>query len=396
MNAASFQVALTGLKDGHNADDVAHRLAHMFKQSPGKMLEILDGQRRVLKKGLSEADARKYEVALTGAGCTCTVSAEPVAAPPAPEPASEATSGPAPTAVEPPPLRPAPAVIESTGRNFYASAAAPGAASASAAAATSADEFRSQQAKRALYEIGTGQILVIMSILLNALCIGLGPQFTPLPAFIASLAVLGVMIGGLISLSRGFGFSRIKRIGLIVLMIIPLVGLITLLVLSRKTTKALKADGIRVGLAGASTGDLAALAVEAGLPAGTRPRAGMAFVAVLLVFGVCFAVSSHYREKAEKERALAMSQPCELAGVWAIRSRLGEFTLTLDENGKMHTSEPASGDWRFEGGELLLTANSSTTHYRIGRVVGGYLLERMGIRHEMTRQRSLIGSRCKA
>jgi hypothetical protein len=388
MNAASFQVALTGLIDGHNAEDVAHRLAQMFKQSPGKMLEILDGKRRVLKKGLSEADARKYEVALTGAGCTCTVSAEAVAAPPAPEAA---------TAAEPPsPLPPAPAVVESTGRNFYTNTATPSAAGPSAAVSTSADDFRQQQAKLALYQMGTGQTLVIISILLNGLCLGLGQQFTPLPAFIASVAVLGVMISGLISLSRGLGYSYFKRVGLIVLMLIPLVGLITLLVLNRKTSKALKAEGIRVGLAGASSDDLAALAVEAGLPAGTRPRAGMAFVAVLLVFGICFAVSSHYREKAEKEMALAMSQPCELTGVWTIRSRLGEFTLTLDENGKMQSSEPKSGDWRFERGELLLTENSSTTHYRIGRVVDGYLLERMGIRHDMTRQRTLIGKRCKA
>lgn len=118
-------------------------------------------------------------------------------------------------------------------------------------------------------------------------------------------------------------------------------------------------------------------------------------MAVLLVFGVCFAVSSHYREKAGKEMALAMRQPCELAGVWTIRSRLGEFTLTLDENGKMQTSEPKSGDWRFERDELLLTENSSTTHYKIERVAGGYLLERMGVRHDMTRQRTLIGKRCK-
>jgi hypothetical protein len=124
----------------------------------------------------------------------------------------------------------------------------------------------------------------------------------------------------------------------------------------------------------------------------------MASVAVLLVFAGCFAVSSHYRDKAEQAAALALSKPCELAGVWDISSRLGDFTLTLQEDGRMLSTEGKSGDWRFEAGELLLTEgtqNTSTTHYRILRTTEGYALERMGVAHTMMLKQRLSGKRCK-
>jgi len=244
--------------------------------------------------------------------------------------------------------------------------------------------------------MGAGQNFVILAIVLNGVAIGLRKQLGLLPEFIASLSVCAVMISGLIGMCRGLGYSMLKRSMLIILMFIPLLNLITLVVLSSKTSKALKEEGIRVGLAGASSDDLAKLAVEAGLPQGTRPRAMMAFIGVLLVFGICFAVSSHYREKEEQEAALEMNQPCELAGVWNICSRLGDFQLTLDENGKMFTSDAKAGDWRFEAGELLLTEKTSTTHYKILRATDGYVLERMGVVHTMLPKQALPGKRCAA
>jgi len=398
MSTASFQVALTGLIDGHAAEDVAHRLALLFKQPPERMHAILDGKRRVLKKGLSETAARRYVAALEAAGCICVLSQD---TPPAA--ASERTSAP----VAPAPLTPT-AVQGSQGRNFYdgarpvgttaAMAARDGGSAEASASATSAEEYRERIKKKALYEMGAGQKLVIASILLNGAYAGLNKQLGLLPSLIASLAVVAVMISGLLSMCRGLNYTGAKRVLLILSMFIPLVGLIVMVVLSRKAGNALKDDGVHVGLLGANSDDLSALARDAGLPEGTRPRVAIASIAVLLVFAGCYAVSSHYREKAEQAAALAMSQPCELVGVWDISSRLGDFTLTLHEDGRMLSSENKTGDWRLEGGELLLTegaVNTSTTHYQILRANDGYVLERMGVAHTMLPKQTLAGKRCK-
>ncbi|HEY1148422.1 MAG TPA: hypothetical protein VGF27_07600 [Pseudoduganella sp.] len=440
MSTASFQVALTGLIDGYAAEDVAHRLALLFKQPPERMHAILDGKRRVLKKGLSETAARRYVAALEAAGCICVFSEDmPPAAATMSAPASSRSPGavtaaaPAATAASAPaaaaaaastaasaaasptgasavnapsPLTPT-AVQGSQGRNFYdgarpvgttAAMAARDGGAAETASAASAEEYRERIKKKSLYEMGAGQKLVIASIMLNGAYAGLNKQFGLLPALIASLAVVAVMITGLLSMCRGLNYKGAKRVLLLLSMFIPLVGLIVMVVLSRKAGNALKEEGVHVGLLGANSDDLAALARDAGLPEGTRPRVAIASIAVLLVFAACFAVSSHYREKAEQAAALAMSRPCELVGVWEISSRLGDFTLTLHEDGRMLSSDNKIGDWRLEGGELLLTegtVNTSTTHYQILRATDGYVLERMGVAHTMMPKQTLTGKRCK-
>jgi hypothetical protein len=421
MSTASFQVALTGLIDGHAPEDVAHRLALLFKQPPERMHAILDGKRRVLKKGLSETAARRYVAALEAAGCICVFSEDmpPAAATvpataPAPAPsAATAAAAAAPAGASavaaPSPLTPT-AVQGSQGRNFYDGARPVGTTAAMAArdggsaetsasaASTSAEEYRERIKKKALYEMGAGQKLVIASIMLNGAYAGLNKQLGLLPSLIASLAVVAVMIAGLLSMCRGLNYKGAKRVLLILSMFIPLVGLIVMVVLSRKAGNALKEEGVHVGLLGASSDDLGALARDAGLPEGTRPRVAIASIAVLLVFAACFAVSSHYREKAEQAAALAMSQPCELVGVWDISSRLGDFTLTLHEDGRMLSSDNKIGNWRLEGGELLLTegtVNTSTTHYQILRATDGYVLERMSVAHTMMPKQTLTGKRCK-
>jgi hypothetical protein len=423
MSTASFQVALTGLIDGHAPEDVAHRLALLFKQPPERMHAILDGKRRVLKKGLSETAARRYVAALEAAGCICVFSED---MPPAAATVPATTPAPAPSAATvaaaaapagasavaaPSPLTPT-AVQGSQGRNFYDGARPVGTTAAMAArdggsaetsasaasTSTSAEEYRERIKKKALYEMGAGQKLVIASIMLNGAYAGLNKQLGLLPSLIASLAVVAVMIAGLLSMCRGLNYKGAKRVLLILSMFIPLVGLIVMVVLSRKAGNALKEEGVHVGLLGASSDDLGALARDAGLPEGTRPRVAIASIAVLLVFAACFAVSSHYREKAEQAAALAMSQPCELVGVWDISSRLGDFTLTLHEDGRMLSSDNKIGNWRLEGGELLLTegtVNTSTTHYQILRATDGYVLERMSVAHTMMPKQTLTGKRCK-
>jgi hypothetical protein len=202
MTAASFQVALTGLKDGHSANDVAHHLALLFKQPPEKMLAILDGKRRILKKGLSEADARKYEAALHGAGCTCAIS--PV---PAPGPAAGAR-----------------------GTRDIASAAA-------AALASASERHRDRQARLAQSALEAGQKLFVDALILHGVYLLVLKHLALLPSLIGWLVMVAVMIASLIRTCRGLGCPARKRDLLAALMFVPLAGLITLALLSHKASK---------------------------------------------------------------------------------------------------------------------------------------------------------------
>lgn len=195
MSAASFQVALTGLKDGHAPEDVAHRLARLFTQPPERMLSILDGQRRVVKKGLSEADAKRYAAALLCAGCTCTVSTLPA--------------------------RGARDIVAAT-------------TSALAAVAARAEEHRARQARLAQTDLAAGQRLFIDAIILHGLHLVLQRHLSLSLGLLLWLPVVAVMCCGLFRLCRGLGCPARQRNLLTAAMFLPLAGLATLAALSFK------------------------------------------------------------------------------------------------------------------------------------------------------------------
>jgi len=194
--SASFQVALTGLKDGHIAEEVAPRLARLFTQPPEKMLAILDGRRRVLKQGLSEADARKYEAALSGAGCTCAVAA----------------------------------AAGVPGRRDVAAAATAVLAAKSAA-------YRERQAQFMQRELAAGQRLVIDVVIVHGIYLILLRHLGPAFGLAGWFAVAGVMCYALFRLCRGLGYAHRKRDRLMGLMLVPVAGLMALGVLSHKAAQ---------------------------------------------------------------------------------------------------------------------------------------------------------------
>ncbi|WP_395402032.1 hypothetical protein ACHMW6_28570 [Pseudoduganella sp. UC29_106] len=217
MTAASFQVALTGLKEGHAAEDVAHHLARLFTQPPEKMLAILDGKRRVLKNGLSEADARKYEAALHGAGCTCAIS-------------SFAASSASSAAELGSPASPAPGsrdIVTAT-------------STALAALATRAERRRSAQAQRAQSDLAAGQRLAIDSFILHGIYLVVQKHFGLVPSLLAWLLIVAVMIAALLRLCRGLGSSAPTRKLLIMSTLIPLAGLLILAFLTHQASKTPK------------------------------------------------------------------------------------------------------------------------------------------------------------
>ncbi|HEY1148421.1 MAG TPA: hypothetical protein VGF27_07595 [Pseudoduganella sp.] len=281
MTAAFFQVALTGLKEGHAAQDVAPRLARMFTQPPEKMLAILDGKRRVLKNGLSEADARKYEAALHSAGCTCAIttsapagSASPTS--PAVGPAAAPHSAPATPGTAAPrsasgddsgataPRSASAAVGDAApdsapGDNSAARATATSAAhsepespparhsrdivtatsTALAALASRAEQHRAEQAQRAHADLASGQKLVVDAVILHGIYFVLQKHLGLVPSLLALLLIATVMATAALRLCRGLGYQARSRNLLMISAMIPAAGLITLALLTRQAVKPL-------------------------------------------------------------------------------------------------------------------------------------------------------------
>lgn len=98
-------------------------------------------------------------------------------------------------------------------------------------------------------DVATGQRMVIGSIVLNIASI-----FTRGVAdlwILLAIAAIGLGVTGLLRMADGLGYSKGKKIGLVILAAIPLVGLVMLLIVNGRATKALRASGYKVGLLGA-------------------------------------------------------------------------------------------------------------------------------------------------
>lgn len=80
MNDNRYQVVITGeTLGGADPEQVAARLARLFKMPDGKARRLLGGGPRTVKKDVDEATARKFQVALRQAGARCEL--QPVGAP---------------------------------------------------------------------------------------------------------------------------------------------------------------------------------------------------------------------------------------------------------------------------------------------------------------------------
>lgn len=101
MPPGRYQVVITGLQDGQEQQQVAERLAQLFKTDIGKTLPLIQKSRSVIKKNLDQAGAEKYRQALEKAGVICSIEnpeeeaelpsiSEPVAPPPEPPQAQPA------------------------------------------------------------------------------------------------------------------------------------------------------------------------------------------------------------------------------------------------------------------------------------------------------------------
>ena len=86
MSTDNYEVAFSGqIAEGADLEKVKVNVAQMFKADEAKLAHLFSGKRVVIKKGIDQQTAMKYQAALTKAGAVCEVvnlsaEAEPVEA----------------------------------------------------------------------------------------------------------------------------------------------------------------------------------------------------------------------------------------------------------------------------------------------------------------------------
>jgi len=74
MSSDTYEVAFSGeIADGASLEKVKANLAQMFKADAAKLAHLFSGNRVVIKKGIDQQTAMKYQAAMTKAGAVCEV-----------------------------------------------------------------------------------------------------------------------------------------------------------------------------------------------------------------------------------------------------------------------------------------------------------------------------------
>lgn len=74
MSADTYEVAFSGeIAEGADLEKVKANVAQMFKADAAKLAHLFSGKRVVIKKGIDQQTAMKYQAALTKAGAVCEV-----------------------------------------------------------------------------------------------------------------------------------------------------------------------------------------------------------------------------------------------------------------------------------------------------------------------------------
>lgn len=102
--------------------------------------------------------------------------------------------------------------------------------------------------------------VLLCAIFATALMPGVGISFgfrlVALAALMLAFAVLALMMISVYRLAEAIGMNMASRILYVIGMVIPYVGIILLVVINQKATRLLRRNNIKVGLMGASLGDL--------------------------------------------------------------------------------------------------------------------------------------------
>ncbi len=91
---ATYDLIFSGeIDDSVGEEKVRQNVAALFKASPAQVEKLFSGKTVVLKNGLDEATAKKYQAALKKAGAVCQLRQKQPENAPAPQPEAFPASG---------------------------------------------------------------------------------------------------------------------------------------------------------------------------------------------------------------------------------------------------------------------------------------------------------------
>ncbi|HAT30697.1 MAG TPA: hypothetical protein DCW29_07545 [Janthinobacterium sp.] len=332
-----FRVVLLGTKEGWNPDQVAARLAPLFKRSQEHTRAMLDGPRLTIKQGLDRAMAQRYLDTLERLGCSCAIEADgpaPAKAPVVAEAAKAAVIAMA--TLEPIVAEAAKAPVVAAAANTppsqedlamqrWLKTVSPSMPPKPAAVVKMDDNaFQDEQ----MADLADGQKQYIYMIACNLVLLKMwAGDFKLALMLLCFVAILIQSILGILRMASGLQLSPTAKALAIVSIFVPVLGLIVLLLMNGAASKQLKEAGYRVGWLGVSAQERAMLRGRGPGP-GIRNGALATAALILLTIGV----GGGAKAKAGAGRD-DTSHPCALVGVWTAERTNSVYQVTLNESG---------------------------------------------------------------
>lgn len=100
-------------------------------------------------------------------------------------------------------------------------------------------------------EVATGQRMLILAIGVNLVAYIVSNWVHPIVGLLVGLVALTIALIGVIRATSALGFSTPRKAIYVIGLLIPVVSLIVLAAVSAEATKALRANGYKVGFFGA-------------------------------------------------------------------------------------------------------------------------------------------------
>ena len=102
-----------------------------------------------------------------------------------------------------------------------------------------------------MHDVAIGQRLMILAIVVNVVAYILSRAVDPIIGLIVAVGALVLALVGIIRATSGLGFSMPRKAIYVIGLFVPVVALIVLAAVSAEATKALRANGYKVGFFGA-------------------------------------------------------------------------------------------------------------------------------------------------
>jgi hypothetical protein len=348
----TYQVVLEGPAPGVALGDAASRLAASMNKPITEMLALLSGGRRkVVKKGVTRAQAQFYVDALKErAGCHATL---------APEHAREAYPKPPPPSPPPPrpaPAKKAPAAAELSLAPVDARPAMPPLShhepepEAYATADSGADPR--------LFMLSDSLRLMVYATVIYLITAYFFREMAGWPRGVLALGITALAMVAVYRVAKGAGANIVMRILGMICIIIPLINLVVLLLMIRRGKVALRENEVGASWFGPSVDDLVRLR---GGKTGLLPSTIIGWIAAVSAFGL-FSLGKRMGDQHINAVLSGHPQPCAVVGVWS-SSKLGPDGRVLMKDdgtyfvvpmkGREDKVKQEQGDWEVSNGNFI-------------------------------------------